>query len=124
MDVDRLYERTRAHIVQESFPGAHAYECQVRKSACANLIREDEVADHQQCPGPELPTWRILMVHPCSVSECGLLHLVRWRISCNLILSGKVAGQAPDFLVPVSVIKDKVPVVVFRLAISSTSDNM
>ena len=63
------------------------------------------------------------MVHLRGVSGCGLLHVIRWRFNCNLILSGKVAGQAPDFLVPICVIKDKVPVVIVRL-VMSTSDDM
>lgn len=40
---------------------------------------------------------------------------------CHLVLSasGKVTGQAPDFLVPVFAIKDKIPVVVLDVAIKA-----
>ena len=62
---------------------------------------------------------RVLLARPGDRSERGHLRGARRRVECHLVLSasGKVTGQAPDFLVPVFAIKDKIPVVVLDMAI-------
>src|SRR6266702_4212295 len=57
-DVNGLHEGTRAHVVQESMFVARGYECRVREP-----VRARGLGERHQCPGPELPTRRVLMVH-------------------------------------------------------------
>ena len=105
--VDRLHESTRAHIEQESLLIACAYNSRVHES-----VRAHEIRERPQCPGLELPTRRVLMVHRRGAGGRGHLYVVGRRINCNLVLGGNFTDQAPDFLVPVSVVKYKIPAIV------------
>ena len=64
---------------------------------------------------------RVLLARLGDRSEHGHLRGARRRVECHLVLSasGKVTGQAPDFLVSVFAIKDKIPVVVLDVAIKA-----
>ena len=114
IDVDRLHERTGAHVVQESLLGVRAYERRVRES-----VRGRVLMGLQQRP-PELPTGRILMVHRGGAG--GRVHLlaVRRRMGGDLAFCGEVAGQTPDFLFPVKAVENEIPIVV--LAVGRKAD--
>jgi hypothetical protein len=106
IEVDRLHERTRAHVVQESLLFARTYERRVHESVHAR----GGIGERQQRPGPKVPTRCVLLVHIRGASGRGYLREVRRRVECHLVL-GKVTGQAPNFFVSV-LVKDKKPVVV------------
>jgi hypothetical protein len=59
---------------------------------------------------------------PLRMGGHGHLLVVRRRIGCDFVFGGKVAGQAPDFLCSVIVVKDKIPVVVLAGGTGRTYD--
>ncbi len=113
-DVNGLHEGTRAHVVQESMFVARGYECRVREP-----VRARGLGERHQCPGPELPTRRVLMVHRRGAG--GRMHLlvVGRRTGGDLVLGGKVAGQTPDFLLPVFAVKDEISVFVLAMGMGA-----
>jgi hypothetical protein len=106
IEVDRLHERTRAHVVQESLLLARTYKRRVHESVHAR----GGIRERQQRPGPELPTRCVLLIQIRGSSGRDHLREVRRRVERHLVL-GKVTVQAPNFFVSV-LVKDKKPVVV------------
>src|SRR6266702_5045973 len=112
--VDGLHEGTRAHVVQESMLVARGYECRVREP-----VRVRGLGERQQRPGPELPSRRVLMVYRRSPGGRAHLLVVRRRTGGDLVLGGKVTGQAPDFLLPVFAVKDEISVFVLAMGMGA-----
>ena len=112
VDVDRLLEGTRTHVVQESMLAARAYESRVRES-----VRVRGLLGPQHCPGPEMPTRCVVMVHLRSAGGHDPLVVIRPRIGGDLAFGRNVAGQTPDFLLPgiVIVVKDEIPVIILAV---------
>jgi hypothetical protein len=54
------------------------------------------------------------MEHLRGMGRHGHLHVIRRHIDCNLVFSGKVTGQVPDFHATV-IGKDKIPVVILKV---------
>jgi hypothetical protein len=90
---------------------ARTYERRMHES-----IRGHGLVEPQQRPRPELPTRCVVTVNTRGISRHSHLLIVGRRIGGELILSGKVAGHAPDSLDVASDvigIEDKIPIVVF-----------
>ena len=116
VNVDRLHERTCAHVVQKRTLAARADESRV-----CEPVRARERGERQLGPGPKLPARRIFMVYRREKFACAYLLLVRRCVGCHLA-DGTVAGQAPDFLLAITAIVDEISV--FVLAVGrGTNDN-
>ena len=117
VDVDRLLEGTRTHVVQESMLAVRTYESRVRES-----VRVRGILGPQHCPGPEMPTWCVVMVHLRSTGGHDPLVVIRPRIGGDLAFGRKVAGQTPDFLLPVIVIVVKDDISLIILAVGTAAN--
>ena len=108
-EVDRLHERTRAHVVQKRPLAARAEERRVHEAVRAGLHGED-----QPGPGPEVPALRMSVVEHREELACALLFLVRRRVGRHLA-GCTVAGQAPNVLLTIGAIVDEISVFVLAV---------
>jgi hypothetical protein len=114
VDIDRLHQRARAHVVQKRVVLARADERRVRES-----VRVRQFAEGQLRPGPEMPAGCVSVVHHGGERGGAPLPLVRRRMD-GCLSGGNVAGHAPDLLLSIEAVEDEVSI--FILAMRRETD--
>ena len=114
IEVDRLHEYTRAHVVQERMLVARAHERRIRES-----VRAREFGEGQLGPWSEVAQRCVSVVHRRGKRRREPLCLVRRRMACHLALNNKIVREAPDFPAAIHALKHEISVLVVAVSLGA-----
>ena len=114
IEVDRLHEYTRAHVVQGRVVVARAHERRIRES-----VRGREFGEGQLGPWSEVAQRCVSVVHRRGKCRRAPLCPVRRRMARHLALVRKIAREAPDLPAAVHAIKDEISILVVAVGLGT-----